>query len=912
MQSQFSSTTTIMTYPPQSGSQSPTLTEPDMILPLHNELSYDSDFSSRHTLFQSLSLSGDAWQSQRPTTSSSDHLLGTPPRTPTTPIIYGNGTMLSDIGEVTEAESTPGGKKLPGPAERRFIKQQQQFQNGHRISSTSLGHELRRSGTKTGTHERKISVESTSTVTSEPQSAMFGDVDDAVSVDDSNFQGDDEESVAESYTDHYRKELFEQETRRLSRREGSIGEGEDDQNSSAALSRRAEEILLNAKRRLNNMEGNLTRARSSLYVTPSISMPSIYSSSPLTNPSLLKIDRRMSGIPSRQRSFSNYHTDSTSSSPSHSRVWSENNISPSRATAFPVRASSAAATYRARSGMGLHAANSASPLSPGVIQEESNENGRPSGSGQSSPHNKIPTLLASHLEPLAEDGVPEFDNRTNGWTDTDREYATPREVHGLSRSSSTSSMRMHDIQHQMHDLKGRLSMLRDRARDDNMKRRSLQSLRTPSPFTAGEQWYSGGGNGQEDAAKTDAAVDHGQSNEVQSDDHSKDINTVQSVQVSTRQAPKYAESDATSIYEDVGESRVNSPELASPRQNQTPRVEEEGYDTCSEESEISSIDSYSDDEPEALNQCDKEDNTDASIYHESLSEQISHEDREDAFDYEHFFLHSAMGTMSRQRRGSISSEDSVETTRGPTAPMPLVENGHGPSQPASIVHLRSDSKTSISSLATFATAKSSIDEDEDEDSEDDEDPFDLTVPIADTRGVATPDSPTIAPYKPTTGTPIATKRSTFGSLPTNTIINDYHDIGIARGSGLYDIDIRPSIHSRNLSLDSAASTSTARSFPFSTKPKELPNTFTPPGTASSTDSHPARSTSLENNRNNTQPSPVYMLSSDDQILVERLVASVGKCVLGLQNTEAGNYDSRIWRRRLDAARRVLEGEEGAV
>jgi len=39
-----------------------------------------------------------------------------------TPIIYGNGTMLSDIGEVTEAESTPG-RKLPGPAERRNSRQ---------------------------------------------------------------------------------------------------------------------------------------------------------------------------------------------------------------------------------------------------------------------------------------------------------------------------------------------------------------------------------------------------------------------------------------------------------------------------------------------------------------------------------------------------------------------------------------------------------------------------------------------------------------------------------------------------------------------------------------------------------------------------------------------------------------------
>lgn len=653
------------------------------------------------------------------------------------------------------------------------------------------------------------------------------------------------------------------------------------------------------------MEGNLTRARSSLYVTPSVSMPSIYSSSPLTNPSLLNIDPRTIGIPLRQRSFSNYHTDSTASSPGHSRVWSENNIFPSRATAFPVRASSAATTYRARSGMDSRASNPTSPHSPGVINGESNVKAKPIGSGQSSPHNRISPSQASHLEPLVEDGVPEFDDRTNGWADTDREYSTAREGR-LSRSSSTSSISMQDIQHQMSDLKGRLSVLRDRARDDNMKRRSLQSLRTPSPFTAGEQWYSGGVNGQEDAAKRDPIVDDDQSNGIQNGDPSKSTHTIQPAQASTIPAPNYAESDATSIYEDAGESQVRSPEISSPRQNQTPVLEEEGYDTCSEVSEFSSNDSYNDDREE-FDEFDKEDNSDASIYHESVTEQVSHEDREDAFDYEHFFLHSAMGTMSRERRGSISSEgseDSVETTRGPTAPMLLVGNGHDPSQRSSMVHLRSSSDASISTLATFATAKSNMEDDEY--SEDEEDPFDLTVP-SDTRNVDTPDSPTITPYRPKITSPIATKRSTFGSLPTNTPINDYNDIGIARGSGLYNIDIRSNIHSRNLSLDSATS-----GFPLPNKPKDPLNIFTPPGTASSTSSHPTRSTSLENSRNNAQSSPVQMLSKDDQILVERLVASLGKCVLGLQDMEAGNYDSRIWRRRLDAARRVLEGDEGAI
>jgi hypothetical protein len=233
---QSSSTTIIMAYPP--GSQSPTLTDPGMILPL-SETNYVHESPPQLPSFRPLSL-GESWD--QPGTAYS---TGIPQNIPTTPIIYGNGTMLSDIGEVTEAESTPG-KKLPGPAERRFLKQQQ-LQNGHRLNGATSQESVKRP--RMGSHERKISVESSSTVTSEPQTAeMFGDIDDSVSVDDSNFQGDDEESVAESYTDSYRENIVAMESRRLSRNESH---NEDDLNSSAALSRRAEQILLNAKRRLN-------------------------------------------------------------------------------------------------------------------------------------------------------------------------------------------------------------------------------------------------------------------------------------------------------------------------------------------------------------------------------------------------------------------------------------------------------------------------------------------------------------------------------------------------------------------------------------------------------------------------------------------------------------------------------------
>lgn len=150
--------------------------------------------------------------------------------------------MLSDIGEVTEAESTPG-RKLPGPAERRLLKQAQ----GPLRSNSSTGHHHGTKRFRPGSHGRHVSLESASTVTEEPQSAeLFKDFDDSVSVDDSNFQGDDEGSVADSYSE----EVVAMEIQRLSKLEDSLSR-DDDPNSSAALSRRAEQILLNAKKRLN-------------------------------------------------------------------------------------------------------------------------------------------------------------------------------------------------------------------------------------------------------------------------------------------------------------------------------------------------------------------------------------------------------------------------------------------------------------------------------------------------------------------------------------------------------------------------------------------------------------------------------------------------------------------------------------
>ena len=158
----------------------------------------------------------------------------TGPVTPTTPIIYGNGTMLSDIGEVTEVESTcPPNKTRSGS-----IRSDDSIQPAPKISYETL----KKKDSKLS-RDRRMSMDSTSTITTHDQGAMFADFDDAVSVDDSNFQGDDEESVADSYVDDASVQGGIRPIREI---RDTIGE----ERYSTALSRRAEQILANAKRRL--------------------------------------------------------------------------------------------------------------------------------------------------------------------------------------------------------------------------------------------------------------------------------------------------------------------------------------------------------------------------------------------------------------------------------------------------------------------------------------------------------------------------------------------------------------------------------------------------------------------------------------------------------------------------------------
>jgi len=219
---------------------------------------------------------------------------------------------------------------------------------------------------------------------------------------------------------------------------------------------------------------------------------------------------------------------------------------------------------------------------------------------------------------------------------------------------------MRDLRDQMQDLKGKISSLKKRAREDSMRRRSLQSLRTASPFTAAEQWYSDGAPSQSQAS-TEAASDARGA-------------------IAKEGGLPTSEKSEIRITPEVEDMR-DEPDLdLTPRNNTTMRVERPATEASEDRSasdpdiDLSKGTGYQGDEqpPDSGIAGIDEEEEDSLYgdhdYHETSPSPLGerHEDRPDAFDYEHFFLHSGTGTLARKdlsRSSSRSSTYSVETTK---------------------------------------------------------------------------------------------------------------------------------------------------------------------------------------------------------------------------------------------------------
>ncbi|KAI0172095.1 hypothetical protein GGR52DRAFT_573239 [Hypoxylon sp. FL1284] len=834
-----------MSYPALPAS--PTLTNPDMILP-----DYDDPCPSPDRSHSPLLMWKNAHAAEMGFDLTPQAFTG--PITPTTPIIYGNGTMLSDIGEVTEVESTCA------PTEPRSGS----TRSDGSIHPVSAGHYEIIKDSRVN-RERRMSMDSTSTITAHEPAGVFADFDDAVSVDDSNFQGDDEESVAESFIDD--ASVQEETVPVIKQVRSGVGE----ERYSTALSRRAEHILANAKRRLTTMEGNLSRARTSLY-SPTLSADSGSTPSPPIRPATAHhYDRKM---------------DYRKSSHSHNRVSSEGTI-----PTLPIDIMKPG-MYVPRSSSALGAAGGyRPPLQSPLTAEHAHQSTRSSPKegpvySNSAFSKSKPSLYAKEhaLEPLSEDDASQDIESSRPSLDSAKldSFLSPTfgsySDKGLKRSASTAQMK--DLKDQMKDLKGRLSTLRDQARADSMKRRSLQSLRTPSPFTHAQvdQWYAD--TGKYDG--NDSAQGDYKSHMLNVDEGDEDL--------AAKQAVLDADKEAMPI--DLPENNAHT-KLGDMENNVQSRRSEElqGADDAEEDlDDMKTEDGYEDDNGEeqyARTQSVEQDILDdtasesgASSYYDSVQNQMSHEDRADAFDYEHFFLHSAMGSMSQSRmrrkgsQESFGSDDSVETTRGPVA-------NTSASRRASI-----GSSSSVESFATATESRTARGESD-------------NAEIYHERGIA-------IPRRARTHTPNTSRRP-----PLSTGTSDSgSDKGRSRPTEMRRPQSSAAAFTHRPSVSSMDSGKTHRSFPLVNKPKMNGGMLTPRDSPdrelqqiSETILHESFSGPLNGDR---KGAPIEMLQREDRILVERLIASLGRCVLGLAESGYGTAEYRSYRRKIEEARQVLE------
>ncbi|KAI0815904.1 hypothetical protein GGR55DRAFT_369036 [Xylaria sp. FL0064] len=856
---------------------SPTLTNPDMILPDYDD-SVMTPLDRSHSPLM-------AWKNAHGANLGFDlsaEAFTAGPVTPTTPIIYGNGTMLSDIGEVTEVESTCGPNRSRSGSTRSELAI---------VTSTALPYEAIKQRIKQSrmAHQRHMSVESNSTVTAHDQTGLFADFDDSVSIDDSNFQGDDEDSVADSYID----DGAIQET--ISPAKESFDP--DDARYSTTLSRRAEQILANAKQRLTTMENNLNRARSSIYSPTWSSMGSQSTPSPPV------------GRPATAVSLGN-NRDPRKVSHGHNRVSSESNIVAEPMLAVSTQRSlsalGTAGGYR-RPQQGLRNTDYARNNTNSTSSNHSSYGNAASSNSKASLH-----VQDRHLEPLSEGSVLEAKDAPALGVEDAKVDAHLSPVGPLSDKNlkrSTSSAQMRELKDQVNDLKGRLSTLRDQARADSMKRRSLQSLRTPSPFTHArvEQWYADAGNHEDGAAShSDPAIQaatesstslRGQTNSlVEADALVQNQDELQSIQ------PTFAEESVALIAPDATDSQLYSSTNFDDAEMNGAEINVDSLNELDNTEDAGTDDGYESAETDDFNESASE--SGASSYHDSVQAQISHEDREDAFDYEHFFLHSAMGSMSRRRmrrkgsNDSFSSEDSVETTRGPsvsqTTNVAAIKAGR---------RSRRGSAGSTSTMDSFATATEGRhtrvgittpqEYDEYNDEYDDEYP-EHVMTLPERARTHTPDTAKRMVFSPEASDSASDLRQSQSSLhrrPQSSAAAFQH---------------RPSA--------SILSTGTNRSFPLIHKTKENR------GVLVSKDSHDkglkrlsetimSETASLcekESLHDGEKVAPIQMLHKDDQFLVQRLVESLGRCVLGLSEAANGSPEEKTYRRKIEAARRILE------
>ena len=644
------------------------------------------------------------------------------------------------------------------------------------------------------------------------------------------------------------------------------------------------------------MEGNLNRARSTLQARPSSSMSSFgdRGPEPVSLYTLPGKGRKAGGFtPAKHRQIN--QPSSEESNQGHARVFSETSVPSS------LHTGTAYGKMRLNSKEASHVLNATS-LDTDLRERYSEPNRNWFWNGLTRDTSvKHANRHLNGLEALNEDGpTPSFEQRypqeqhieieEESNMDVQPPPATSRSAQdssdiGLTRARSSNQM--HDLREQMQDLKGKISVLKQRAKEDHMRRRSLQNLRTPSPFTVAEQWYTGAPL-SEDAHFEKSAPTRGQDVQLPRPTESPAKNALQdsghasievedvlkNARMETTDAERQGRADlGEDVDEDVratGENSRDDPQIlgrySSPKNRLLLTDEPTTRGSKGNDGELS-VEEHSptDLAPSVNNNLGDRDSHDTSG--SPLIER--HEDRPDAFDYEHFVLSSALGTYSgvgvrrsssrRKRADSRSSQSSVETTK-PRNSMDECSQDHAPSNAC---HNRQNSVDSNATTNTYATANEGANSDVEQDG----------WTLGNTGAVVLQAEP-------------ERKHRSKGNkenVSSGFVPNGAHSYGskkhIATAQKGY--------------VSGAARKSPPTENGSWTQPLDLLTVLS----------------AVDSWRDGVPP-PRMNLGDRDKELVERLVRSLAKVCSQFHSigAEGSTYETRIVRRKLDAARRVLDGE----
>ena len=487
----------------------------------------------------------------------------------------------------------------------------------------------------------------------------------------------------------------------------------------AALNARAEKILENARKRLTNMDANLKVARNSIIMpqrSPNLGgehqpVGGLYRSISAAGATKLGKDRQRM-LPIR-----------TSASFQHLRGNSETGVASTNKRFSRLEERSASALdYGSPTRYSLFPDTTPAKVQPSPVSTRSfNSPLRPLEEEKDSPSTAETTPESAKLPPMRGLGIHSSAAKSRENLTLVMDQQTPTPTHLVRSTSSGSTRSTKELKDQMTDLRSRIADLKTKAQAENMRRRSSQGLRSTSPFTNAtpEQWYTGSpayeeagspvnaraGVGFRDSVSPTAPLPDSKARQYDGqagpgpitpsnarfldvdrmtpDTEAKLLSSART----DRNTPTLARKRALG-QDDMGNGEVDDDRssIIHPSRSRHERDEDED-----EEGDDDAEDNIAENEEEQiyLNEVLEESLREAEVEPEVPAipgsfldspnglpthgppEAERHEDRMDAFDYENMFLHSAMGTYTgKSINGSDSgSEDdsdddgSVETSR---------------------------------------------------------------------------------------------------------------------------------------------------------------------------------------------------------------------------------------------------------